>query len=149
MLTSTQNFVCKLLDRSHGAVWTTTAPPSGPLTLISTGQDNYKVDANSKGRSHRLFREIIISDSIPNDKDEECLSLPTIQWETLASNLEDFSKVAEKFAISKSTVEVADSMKLQDDAIPTLEKLRKGILPLIYAEEKKSNKAKTKAGYAV
>ena len=29
----TQNFVCKLLDRSHGAVWTTTAPPSGPLSL--------------------------------------------------------------------------------------------------------------------
>ncbi|KAL5183975.1 Expansin-like B1 [Glycine soja] len=32
-LCETQNFVCKLLDRSHGAVWTTTAPPSGPLTL--------------------------------------------------------------------------------------------------------------------
>lgn len=29
----TQNFVCKLLDRSHGAVWTTTTPPSGPLSL--------------------------------------------------------------------------------------------------------------------
>lgn len=25
--------MCKLLDRSHGAVWTTTAPPSGPLGL--------------------------------------------------------------------------------------------------------------------
>ncbi|RDX70856.1 Expansin-like B1 [Mucuna pruriens] len=32
-LCETQNFVCKLLDRSHGAVWTTTAPPSGPLSL--------------------------------------------------------------------------------------------------------------------
>jgi len=29
----TQNFVCQLLDRSHGAVWTTTSPPSGPLSL--------------------------------------------------------------------------------------------------------------------
>ena len=29
----TQNFACKLLDRSHGAVWTTTSPPSGPLSL--------------------------------------------------------------------------------------------------------------------
>ena len=29
----TQNFVCKLLDRSHGAVWTTTSPPRGPLSL--------------------------------------------------------------------------------------------------------------------
>lgn len=32
-LCETQNFVCKLLDRSHGAVWTTTTPPSGPLSL--------------------------------------------------------------------------------------------------------------------
>ena len=29
----TQNFGCKLLDRSYGAVWTTTSPPSGPLSL--------------------------------------------------------------------------------------------------------------------
>ncbi|KAK9266880.1 hypothetical protein L1049_027139 [Liquidambar formosana] len=32
-LCETQNFVCKLLDRSYGAVWTTTSPPSGPLSL--------------------------------------------------------------------------------------------------------------------
>ncbi|KAL1371041.1 hypothetical protein HN51_001264 [Arachis hypogaea] len=32
-LCETQNFVCKLLDRTHGAVWTTTSPPSGPLSL--------------------------------------------------------------------------------------------------------------------
>lgn len=25
--------MCKLLDRSYGAVWTTTSPPSGPLSL--------------------------------------------------------------------------------------------------------------------
>ena len=32
-LCETQNFVCKLLDRSHGAVWTTTSPPSGPFVF--------------------------------------------------------------------------------------------------------------------
>ncbi|XP_019423137.1 PREDICTED: expansin-like B1 [Lupinus angustifolius] len=32
-LCETQNFVCKLLDRSHGAVWTTTSAPSGPLSV--------------------------------------------------------------------------------------------------------------------
>ncbi|XP_056160616.1 expansin-like B1 isoform X2 [Syzygium oleosum] len=32
-LCETQNFVCKLLDRNYGAVWTTTSPPSGPLSL--------------------------------------------------------------------------------------------------------------------
>ncbi|KAG5031020.1 hypothetical protein JHK82_014635 [Glycine max] len=95
--------LCEVRAQQHGAVY----------------------DATSKGQSHRLYREIITSDSIPNDKDEGCLSLPTIQWETLASNLEDFSKVAEKFAFSKCAAEVAVSLKLQDDAIPALEKLRK------------------------
>ncbi|KAK7309090.1 hypothetical protein RJT34_05557 [Clitoria ternatea] len=32
-LCETENFVCKLLDRSHGAVWTSTPPPSGPLSI--------------------------------------------------------------------------------------------------------------------
>ncbi|KAL4602210.1 hypothetical protein ACJW30_10G029300 [Castanea mollissima] len=32
-LCETQNFGCKLLDRSYGAVWTTTSPPSGSLSL--------------------------------------------------------------------------------------------------------------------
>ena len=37
----TQNFACKLLDRSYGAVWTTTSPPSGPLSLrmLLSGED--------------------------------------------------------------------------------------------------------------
>ncbi|KAG5048482.1 hypothetical protein AAZX31_04G071600 [Glycine max] len=126
--------LCEVRAQQHDAVsYINDALKEG--TQISTfrkdavGRDgtgtSYWYDATSKGQSHRLYREIITSDSIPNDKDEECLSLPTIQWETLASNLEDFSKVAEKFAISKSAVEVAVSMKLQDDAIPALEKLRK------------------------
>ncbi|XP_057512635.1 expansin-like B1 [Actinidia eriantha] len=32
-LCETHNFVCKLLDRSYGAVWTTSSPPSGPLSV--------------------------------------------------------------------------------------------------------------------
>ncbi|KAK6935038.1 RlpA-like protein, double-psi beta-barrel domain [Dillenia turbinata] len=32
-LCETQNFSCKLLDRSYGAVWTTVSPPSGPLSI--------------------------------------------------------------------------------------------------------------------
>lgn len=38
----TQNQVCKLLERSHGAVWATVSPPSGPLSirmLLSGGED--------------------------------------------------------------------------------------------------------------
>lgn len=32
-LCETKTFACKLLDRSYGAVWTTTSPPSGSLSL--------------------------------------------------------------------------------------------------------------------
>ncbi|KAK4485858.1 hypothetical protein RD792_008506, partial [Penstemon davidsonii] len=32
-LCETQSYECKLLDRSYGAVWTTTSPPSGPLSV--------------------------------------------------------------------------------------------------------------------
>ncbi|XP_027902542.1 DDT domain-containing protein DDR4 isoform X1 [Vigna unguiculata] len=85
---------------------------------------SYWYDATSKGQSHRLYREVIKSDSIPKDEGNRRLSLPTIQWETLASNLEEFSEAAEKLSLSKSAVEVSVSTKLQSDAIPALEKLR-------------------------
>ncbi|KAG6387956.1 hypothetical protein SASPL_153152 [Salvia splendens] len=32
-LCETQSYTCKLLDRSYGAVWTATSPPSGPLSV--------------------------------------------------------------------------------------------------------------------
>ena len=37
----TKNFNCKLLDRSYGSVFTTTSPPSGPLSLrmLLSGED--------------------------------------------------------------------------------------------------------------
>lgn len=55
-----------------------------------------RYDANAKGHSHWLYRETITLDSNPNPKVKECLSLPSInfQWETVASNLEEFSEVA-------------------------------------------------------
>ncbi|XP_027356888.1 DDT domain-containing protein DDR4 [Abrus precatorius] len=88
---------------------------------------SYWYDANGKGHSHRLYREIITSDSNTKDKVEGCMSLPAIkfQWETLASSLEEFSEVAEKFSFSKSAAEVAVSTNLQSDAIPALEKIQK------------------------
>lgn len=47
----TQNFVCKLLERSYGAVWTTTSPPSGSLSLRmlftdENGDENWVVPVN-------------------------------------------------------------------------------------------------------
>ncbi|PWA96929.1 Barwin-like endoglucanase [Artemisia annua] len=40
-LCETKNFNCKLLDRSYGSVFTTTSPPSGPLSLrmLLSGED--------------------------------------------------------------------------------------------------------------
>ncbi|KAI3713588.1 hypothetical protein L1987_72169 [Smallanthus sonchifolius] len=40
-LCETNNFNCKLLDRSYGSVFTTTSPPSGPLSLrmLFSGED--------------------------------------------------------------------------------------------------------------
>ncbi|KAJ0113204.1 hypothetical protein Patl1_01197 [Pistacia atlantica] len=51
-LCETQNFVCKLLDRSYGAVWTTTSPPSGPLSLrllfsADDGDESWVVPVNN------------------------------------------------------------------------------------------------------
>ncbi|XP_020965619.1 DDT domain-containing protein DDR4 isoform X2 [Arachis ipaensis] len=83
-------------------------------------------DANAKCKSHRLYREIITSDSSSQNDVNGCLSIPiNFQWETLASNLEEFSKAAETFSCSKSSVEVAISKKLESDVIPVLEKLKK------------------------
>lgn len=40
-LCETQSFTCKLLQRDHGAVWTSTSPPSGPLAIrmLFSGSD--------------------------------------------------------------------------------------------------------------
>ncbi|CAL9029070.1 unnamed protein product [Prunus brigantina] len=51
-LCETQNFSCKLLDRSYGAVWTTTSPPSGPLQIRmlfsdEDGDENWVVPENN------------------------------------------------------------------------------------------------------
>ncbi|XP_010269911.1 PREDICTED: expansin-like B1 [Nelumbo nucifera] len=51
-LCETQNFVCKLLDRSHGAVWDSVMPPSGPLSIrmlltdSDTGDETWLVPTN-------------------------------------------------------------------------------------------------------
>ncbi|XP_062030255.1 expansin-like B1 [Rosa rugosa] len=51
-LCETENFVCKLLDRTHGAVWTTTSPPTGPLQIRmlfsdDDGDENWVVPVNN------------------------------------------------------------------------------------------------------
>lgn len=49
----TQNLTCKLLQRSQGAVWITTSPPSGPLSLRmlfsddDDGEDTWVIPVNN------------------------------------------------------------------------------------------------------
>ncbi|KAJ8427478.1 hypothetical protein Cgig2_021888 [Carnegiea gigantea] len=43
-LCETQSFTCKLLQRDHGAVWTSSPPPSGPLSIRMLFSDDDEAD---------------------------------------------------------------------------------------------------------
>ncbi|XP_057957380.1 DDT domain-containing protein DDR4 [Malania oleifera] len=77
---------------------------------------------------HRLYREVKKFKSLRKSKNGECLPLQKIchyQWETLATNLEEFHKVSDEFSSSKDIMEVAVGKSIENDAIPVLEKLQK------------------------
>jgi len=40
----TQSFTCKLLQRDHGAVWASSPPPSGPLSIRMLFSDDDEAD---------------------------------------------------------------------------------------------------------
>ncbi|KAF1862249.1 hypothetical protein Lal_00026773 [Lupinus albus] len=51
-LCETENFMCKLLDRSHGAIWTSSSPPNGALSLRmlfsdEEGEETWVVPVNN------------------------------------------------------------------------------------------------------
>ncbi|KAG5562642.1 hypothetical protein RHGRI_005387 [Rhododendron griersonianum] len=74
---------------------------------------------------HRLYKEVSKFESKPKVKGKE--NTPTIitEWETLATNLEEFRKVVDDFSTSEAKLEVAVVKVIQTDAIPVLEKLHK------------------------
>ncbi|RVW53998.1 DDT domain-containing protein DDR4 [Vitis vinifera] len=76
---------------------------------------------------HRLYREVKKFDPKTKVRGKGCLAPPlaSFKWETLATNLEEFRKVADDFSSSKVTVQVAVSKIVQTDAIPVLEDLQK------------------------
>lgn len=92
------------------------------------GDDNcgttYWCDGNEV-IGHRLYKEVSTFESKPNVKGKE--NIPTIitEWETLATNLEEFRKVVDGFSLSQAKLEVAVVKIIQTDAIPVLEKLHK------------------------
>lgn len=75
---------------------------------------------------HRLYREIrkievkkVKTRGIPSTPIVSC------QWETVATNLEEFEDVSEKLFSSKSRIEVAVGKKLKNDMLPEIEKIQK------------------------
>ncbi|CAL5384300.1 unnamed protein product [Camellia sinensis] len=73
---------------------------------------------------YRLYKELSKFESMPKVKGK---GLPTIisEWETLATNLEEFRKVVDEFLSSKAKLEVGVGKTIEVNVIPVLEKLHK------------------------
>lgn len=76
---------------------------------------------------HRLYREIRKIEVKNKTKGKGRLSLPvvTCQWETIATNFDEFQAVAEKLASSRNKMEAGVGKKLNNDILPELEKNQK------------------------
>ncbi|KAF5461494.1 hypothetical protein F2P56_017586 [Juglans regia] len=87
---------------------------------------SYWYDGN-KTIGHRLYREVNMYQSKRNSNGKRCLTPPAIsfQWETIATNLEEFCKVVDELSCSKVIAEVDVGKTIETDAIPVLEKLQK------------------------
>lgn len=76
---------------------------------------------------HRLYREIRKIEVKNKTKGKGRLSLPvvTCQWETIATNFDEFQAVAEKLASSRNKMESGVAKKLNNDILPELERNQK------------------------
>lgn len=87
---------------------------------------SYWYDADSI-IGHRLYREIqkIEVKIKPKGKGRSTEPLISCQWETIATNLDEFLAVSEKFASSRNKVEAGIGKKIKNDIVPVLEELQK------------------------
>ncbi|XP_020411009.1 DDT domain-containing protein DDR4 isoform X1 [Prunus persica] len=76
---------------------------------------------------HRLYKEVTALESKAKSRGKGCLNLANIslQWETLATNLEEFRKVVDELSSSKVVADVSVAKIIETNAIPVLEKLQK------------------------
>ncbi|KAL5558297.1 hypothetical protein UlMin_034508 [Ulmus minor] len=72
----------------------------------------------------RLYRGITTFDSKTKSKRKGC-DLSSFQWETLATNLEEFRKFAGELSSNKVVAEAAVGWTVENDAIPALERFQK------------------------
>ncbi|KAF5730110.1 hypothetical protein HS088_TW20G00480 [Tripterygium wilfordii] len=75
---------------------------------------------------HRLYREIRkIEMKKVKTKGSQTLPNATYQWETVATNLEEFQDVSEKLFQSKNRTEASLGKRLKNDMLPEIEKVHK------------------------
>ncbi|KAF5784205.1 hypothetical protein HanXRQr2_Chr11g0516821 [Helianthus annuus] len=79
---------------------------------------SYWLDGNET-IGFRLYKEVNTL------KGKETPSTMSYQWETLATNLEEFEKVMDEYSSSKSKLEVAIRTAVETEAIPVLKKMFK------------------------
>ncbi|KAL7617464.1 hypothetical protein Lser_V15G00436 [Lactuca serriola] len=72
----------------------------------------------------RLYREIRTVE-VKKGKGKNVQSVPSYQWETIATNLDEFQDVSEKLSSSKNRTESSLGKKLEDDILPEIEKVHK------------------------
>ncbi|XP_031261111.1 DDT domain-containing protein DDR4 [Pistacia vera] len=87
---------------------------------------SYWYDGNTT-IGYRLYKEVNKTGLKTKCKGKACLNLPAncTQWETLATNFEEFCEVVDELSCSKVVAEVAVGKTIANDAIPVVEKLHK------------------------
>ncbi|WCJ35998.1 DDT domain superfamily [Euphorbia peplus] len=75
---------------------------------------------------HRLYREMRkVEVKKAKARGSLVISNTTYQWETVATNFEEFQDVSEKLFVSKNRTEASLGKKLQNDMLPEIEKVHK------------------------
>ncbi|KAJ4708004.1 DDT domain-containing protein DDR4-like [Melia azedarach] len=76
---------------------------------------------------YRLYREVNKSGVKTKTKGKACLNLPPscFQWETIATNLEEFCEVVDELSSSNVVAETAVGKTIANDAVPVVEKFHK------------------------
>ncbi|CAH1428405.1 unnamed protein product [Lactuca virosa] len=72
----------------------------------------------------RLYREIRKVE-VKKGKGKNVQSIPSYQWETVSTNLDEFQDVSEKLFSSKNRTEASLGKKLKNDMLPEIEKVQK------------------------
>ncbi|KAJ9568186.1 LOW QUALITY PROTEIN: hypothetical protein OSB04_004152 [Centaurea solstitialis] len=72
----------------------------------------------------RLYREIRKVE-VKKGKGKNVQSVPSYQWETVSTNLDEFQDVSEKLFSSQNRTEASLGKKLKNDMLPEIEKVQK------------------------